>query len=257
MIYADYARIYDRSGQIRFSVLMEIYLQDLLHLHPIPGRSMIDLACGTGTLALMMAKRGWQVLGIDRSLTMLHQARLKAANAGATQVQFAEADMREFAVATPVDLVTCCYDSVNYLLTEADLARCFKAVAGALRPGGLFCFDLATDLFLRNYWRGIEVDEGEGWMQIMQSSYDASTGYSTLKLTGFIEVEPGLFERFREVHVERAYSEQLVRQCLNAAGFEVEAVYDCFTTQPPSERTLREMYVARRVDMDLANADGQ
>lgn len=248
MQYHEYAAIYDRSGQLRFSVLMDLYLQDVLRAHPVVGRAMLDLACGTGTLALLMAERGWQVLGLDRSAAMLEQARRKAAADGeAVTARFAEGDMRDFTLASPVDLVTCCYDTLNYLTDPADLQRCFQSVAQAVAPAGLFCFDLATDFFLQNYWQGVEVDQFDGVTQIMQSHYDASSGCSTLVLTGFVPAGRGRYRRFREVHVERAYSQAEVDALLQAAGFVVEAVYDCFTLQQPHARSLRELYVARQV----------
>ncbi len=245
MIYNRYARIYDHTGQMHFSILMNLYLQDLLRAHPVTGRSVIDLACGTGTLALLMAERGWSVLGIDRSVAMLAEAGHKVAAVAPIDVQLMEADMRDFVVDSPVDLITCCYDSLNYLLTEDDLQHCFNAVARALLPGGLFCFDLVTDFFLQQYWQGIQRDEGDDWSQIMQSSYDPTSGCSTLILTGFVRDDTGAYQRFQEVHVERAYPEASVRVLLEAAGLAVEAVYDCFTTQPPNDRSLRLMYLAR------------
>ncbi|HEX6291611.1 MAG TPA: methyltransferase domain-containing protein [Herpetosiphonaceae bacterium] len=248
MQYDEYAALYDRSGQLSFSVLMELYLRDLLRRHPVAGRALLDLACGTGTLAVMLAEQGWQVVGIDRSAGMLAEARRKAAQrAEPLDLRFVQGDMRDFALARPVDLVTCCYDTLNYLIDEADLRRCLEAVARSLVPGGLFCFDLATDYFLEHYWQGVEVEEFDAAIQVMQSHYDRATGHSTLVLTGFIEVAPGRFRRFREVHVERGYPQATVRALLEAAGFAVEGVYDCFTMQPPNERSLREMYVARRV----------
>ena len=247
MQYNSYAATYDRTGQIQFSVLMNMYLRDLLRAHPVAGTRLLELACGTGTLALMMAERGWQVLGLDRSTAMLEQARAKqAAVPEPLALEFAEGDMRDFAVAAPVDLVTCCFDTLNYLLTEDQLLRCFGAVARALAPGGCFMFDVATDFFLRHYWQGVEFEEWAGVSQAMQSHYDAATGYSTLVLTGFVSTSRGRFRRFREVHIERAYPDATIQRLLRAAGLVVEAVYDCFTTEPPNERSLRLMYVARR-----------
>jgi SAM-dependent methyltransferase len=246
MQYNEYAATYDRSGQLRFSVLMDLYLRDLLRLHPVVGERMLDLACGTGTLALLMAERGWDVLGIDTSLAMLAAAKRKSMQAGCERVRFQQADMRDVVVDTPVDLVTCCYDTLNYLLDQNDLARCFESVTQALAPGGLFCFDLATDYFLRHHWNGVDFEQFDDFAQVMQSHYDEDTGYSTLVLTGFVEQAPGLFTRFREVHIERAYPDATVRLLLAGTGLVVEGVYDCFTMELPNERSLRLMYVARK-----------
>ncbi len=244
--YDAYAAAYDRSGQLQFSILMDVYLRDLLRSHSVPGRRMVDLACGTGTLALLMAERGWTVLGLDNSPAMLaHAEQKQAALNKPVAVQFGQADMRDFTLAAPVDLVTCCFDTLNYLIVEAELARCLAAVARSLVPHGLFCFDLATDYFLRHYWQGVKFEEFDGYSQVMHSHYDGVTGCSTLVLTGFTATSGSSYQRFREVHVERAYPDGLVRQLLMQAGFTVEAVYDCFTLQPPNERSLRLMYVAR------------
>lgn len=247
--YDAYAATYDRSGQLQFSILMDVYLRDLLRVHHVPGQSMVDLACGTGTLALLMAERGWKVLGLDQSLAMLAEAQQKRATlAEPVAVEFSQADMRDFVLPRPVCLVTCCYDTLNYLIDEADMVRCLTSVALALVVDGLFCFDLATDYFLRNYWQGVEFEEFDDFSQVMHSHYDAATGCSTLVLTGFTATGAGRYRRFREVHVERAYPDAVVRQLLVQSGFTVEAVYDCFTLQPPNERSLRLMYVARRQD---------
>jgi SAM-dependent methyltransferase len=249
MQYDQYAAIYDRSGQLTFSVLMDSYLRDLLRVHPVAGRTALDLACGTGTLALMLVERGWRVVGIDQSAAMLAEAERKtAALPASVDVRFMQGDMREIVLDEPVDLVTCCYDTINYLTLESDLLRCFQAVAHALVPGGLFCFDLATDYFLEHHWQGVELEEFAGGVQVMQSHYDHATGNSTLVLTGFAEVAPGRYRRFREVHVERGYPETTVRAHLVAAGLLVEAAYDCFTLQSPNDRSLRVMYIARRVE---------
>jgi ubiquinone/menaquinone biosynthesis C-methylase UbiE len=78
-IYYAYAPFYDGSGQIRFAVLFAHYLLgDILPRHPVAGRRVLDLACGTGTLALILADAGWQVIGIDRSPAMLAIARNRA-----------------------------------------------------------------------------------------------------------------------------------------------------------------------------------
>jgi len=217
-----------------------------LREHPLTGNNLLDLGCGTGTLALLIAERGWQVIGIDRSPAMLHQARRKASRAAVDTVRFVEDDIRAFNLDTSVNLATCCYDTLNYLLDESDLQRCFESVARATVQGGLFCFDLATDYFLRHYWDGTEVAEFRDYTQIMQSHYDAASGCSTLVLTGFVRSKQGSYRRFREIHMQRSYAEATIRTLLEANGFNLEGVYDCFTLHAPYERSLRVMYVARR-----------
>ena len=101
MIYHDYAPFYDGSGQLRFAVLMGQYLRELLDRHPVAGRRALDLACGTGTLALLLADDGWDVTGLDSSAAMLDQADAKAENmATRGQVVFVQGDMRRLTTST-------------------------------------------------------------------------------------------------------------------------------------------------------------
>src|SRR5215208_5518047 len=79
-IYQHYAPFYDGSGQIRFAALMGQYLREVLTRHPVADRRALDLACGTGTLALILADDGWEVVGLDSSAPMLAIARARAAD---------------------------------------------------------------------------------------------------------------------------------------------------------------------------------
>ncbi|HET9221859.1 MAG TPA: class I SAM-dependent methyltransferase [Roseiflexaceae bacterium] len=263
-IYHDYAPFYDGSGQIRFAVLIGQYLREVLARHPVHGRQALDLACGTGTLALILADDGWQVVGMDRSAAMLAIARERAADAG-SQIAFVEGDMRALnakckmqnvagltdnsafcILHSAFDLVTCTYDSLNYLLTEADLASCFAGVAAALRPGGLFFADMNTHHFLEHDWGVCDVLERPGFVQVAQSHFDSANACSTMVLTGFAGDDAHGYQRFDEVHVERAYAPESVASLLEAAGLHVEASYDCFTFQPARERSQRIAWVARK-----------
>ncbi|NWG20250.1 MAG: methyltransferase domain-containing protein [Chloroflexi bacterium] len=263
-IYQSYAPFYDGSGQIRFAVLIGQYiLGDILTRHPVAGRRALDLACGTGTLATVLADTGWDVTGVDRSPAMLAHARARAAASGAAaRLRFIEADMRHLwrdvarARSEPDDLsvlprgafhlVTCTYDSLNYMLTEDDLAACFITAAEALLPGGLFVFDMNTRHFLEHDWGEIEIIERRGFIQLNRSRFDPATACSTMQLTGFVGSDETGYQRFDELHIERAYPPDVVVALLAGAGLAVEAAYDCFTTMPVGERTQRIAWVARK-----------
>lgn len=253
-IYEQYAPFYDLSGQARFTALLSQYLDEVLERHPAAVQRVLDVACGTGTLALILADRGWQIVGVDASVAMLACAHAKAANLEASgQVTFVQGDMRQLDQALAhariqpgFDLVTCTYDSLNYLLIEADLAACFAGVARALRPGGLFVGDMNTRRFLEQSWRSCEVLERPGYIQIEQSFFDPATACSTLALTGFAGSDDQGYARFDEVHVERAYPPEHVHSLLETAGLQVEAAYECFTFMPANPHAVRVMWVARK-----------
>lgn len=250
-IYQQYARFYDGSGHIRFAVIMGEYLMSVLQRHLVPGRRVLDLACGTGTLALYLAERGWDVVGLDRSAAMLEIARAKATTVEwGANIRFVQGDMRQLPPEVldqpPFDLVTCTYDSLNYLLNEQSLAACFASVAWVLRPGGAFIADMNTPYFLQSDGDRCEALEYPGFFQVSQSSYEAATMCSTLRLTWFVDDDRGHYTRFDETHIERAYPFATLERLLDEAGLDIEAVYDCFTFQPPHEQAQRLLWVARQ-----------
>lgn len=248
-IYERYAPLYDASGQVRFALLTHIYLRELLARHPVAGRRALDLACGTGTLALLLANEGWSVTGLDGSAEMLAQAAAKAAGPAAARARFVQGDMRRADKVVPAasfDLATCTYDSLNYMLGEDDLAACFAAAARALAPGGLYVADMNTRHFLEHDWGECLVREQDGYVQIERSRFDPGRETNTMLLTGFVGDDQGGYERFDELHVERAYPPELVGDLLAAAGLRVEAMYDSFTFNPPGPHTQRIFWAARR-----------
>jgi ubiquinone/menaquinone biosynthesis C-methylase UbiE len=272
MIYHDYAPFYDGSGQLRFAVLMGQYLRELLERHPVAGRRALDVACGTGTLALLLAEHGWDVTGLDSSAAMLEQARAKAEHMPTPgRVAFVQGDMRalptddrrpatdggrlqiddlsSFALRPlSFDLVTCVYDSLNYLLDERELAACFEGMARVLAPGGLLVADMNSRSFLEHDWGTCEVIEQPGFIQVTQSYFDPAAVCSTMVLSCFSGDDQRGYTRFDETHIERAYAPDLVERLLHSAGLELEALYDCFTFQPIADRTQRFAWVARKPD---------
>jgi SAM-dependent methyltransferase len=273
MIYHDYAPFYDGSGQLRFAVLFGQYLCELLERHPVAGRRALDLACGTGTLVLLLSDAGWDVIGLDSSAAMLDQANAKAENmATYGQVVFVQGDMRALPTndersttndqrsqidtlssfvlrPSSFNLVTCVYDSLNYLLDERELAVCFEGVACVLAPGGLLVADMNTRYFLEHDWGTCEVIEQAGLVQVRQSYFDPAAAYSTMVLSGFAGDDQHGYMRFNETHIERAYAPEVVERLLHSAGLEVEALYDCFTFQPITEHTQRFAWVARKPEL--------
>ena len=242
-IYDRYADIYDRSGQVSFSLRMIPYLLEVLDRRGFAGASMLDLACGTGTVAVAFAGRGWQVYGVDGSAQMLAHARRQADEAGAN-VWFSQQDMRSFVLPQRVDLVTCLYDSLNYLLTAEDLQATCVRVAAALKPDGLFVFDMNTIWALAELWdSNTYFHEVAGLSIIMQSEYDKEAHTASVRVIAFAPRDD-LFERIEETHIERAYPERTIVAALDRSGLQVLDRYECFTTDPPTSRSPRILWIA-------------
>ncbi len=240
-MYEELAEIYERAGFARFSRQMAPHMAGLIRQRAPSAHRICDLACGTGEAAVHLAQQGFDVVGLDASARMLAQARPKAEAAG-VHVQWLQADARDFVLQRPVDVVTCMYDALNYLLTEDDLLSAFRAVQGCLQPGGLFIFDMNTRGGLAEKWgtdERVETPE-EDLCVIWQSAYDHETDVNTVVLTAFVRERGGLFRRIREVHRERGYPVTRVRALLDAAGLRVVALgdVDLRPLQPDTDRFL-------------------
>jgi SAM-dependent methyltransferase len=248
--YEHLATVYDVAGWGDFAermaerVLALAAEHDLSQIHHI-----VDVACGTGIAAAQFAQAGYRVTGLDRAPQMLAQARQRVAEAGLQEVTFLEADMCDFTLDQPADLVTCMYDSLNYLLEETDLAAAFRCAAAALRPGGLYIFDMNTLFGLAEGWGSRVFIHGDSDDQFIvgHTCWDHETSINTLVFHGFIR-RGEMWERFAETHAERGYPVAKICALLEQAGLTVLTLYD---TQPegaaePGPEMGRLLVVARR-----------
>lgn len=242
-IYERYAEIYDQVGQSRFSRRMAQFTVGLLERLALPQGRILDLACGTGEAALHLAQAGYDVVGVDASAAMLERARQKTTEAGLS-IPFLHQDMRSFEVDGLVDVVTCFYDSLNYLLHPEELQEVCNRVASALAPGGLLVCDLNTAVGLARDWSGqvyLEVDK-EGIIGIHRTCYDEETHISEVHLTYLVR-HGETWERFDELHAQRGYARAEVETVLDRAGLGVFLTLDG-KFNPPGPEAKRLIYVA-------------
>lgn len=244
--YGPLARVYDRLVQgVDFEAFAD-YVQEILGHFRIVAWSAADLACGTGSTALPLVRRGFVVTGVDISGEMLALAREKAWRLG-LDLTLEQADMRSFSLPGPVDLVTCFHDGLNYLADNADLLQTFTRVRLALKPGGLFIFDLNTLGWLDTPGNGEEesVFTDRDWGLTWRSRYDRDRRSWQIDLAGWI-LEDGEMVPFAESHREQAFSPGEVEAALTTAGLSLLAVYRPFTLEPATPADRRCFYVARR-----------
>ena len=210
---------------------------------------VVDVACGTGVAAAKFAAAGYRVTGVDRSPPMLDQARQRIDEAGLDQVTLVEADMRDFCLDEPADLVTCMYDSLNYLLAEADLLAAFRSAAAALRSGGLYIFDMNTIYGLAEGWgtRDFVRWDSDDCFIVGCTSWDYETLTNTVTFHGFIR-QGDLWKRFVEPHTQRGYPVTTIRALLEEAGLTVLTVLDPRggKAEEPMPETGRVLVVARK-----------
>lgn len=208
------------------------FLERLFRGSRIPVRSVLDLACGTGTIACLLAERGYEVIATDGSEEMLTQAAAKAAGLEAPPL-FLHQAMPRLRLLQPVDAVVSTLDSLNYLTRERDLRETFCRVRRWLKPGGLFLFDVNTPYKLRRMDRQLYMDETEESLCVWRTFFSERRQVCTYQVDLFRLRPGGAWDRSFEEHRERAWSEAFLREALGGAGFSSVRLTGDLTDKPP------------------------
>jgi len=209
---------------------------------------VLDLGCGTGSMTLELARRGYDMIGIDNSADMLSRAYERKWDEGLENVLLLQQDMRSFELYGTVGAVVSCLDCMNYLTTPEALAACFALVHNYLDTDGIFLFDVNTPYkFEHVYGDNAYVLEDEvegrsvfcGW----QNHFDKASGLCQFDLSIFEEQEDGSYRRADESQTERCYDERTLRAVLEAAGFSVLGIFGDMRFSAPAPDCER-WYVA-------------
>ncbi len=248
MAYEFLAASYDRlTGDIPYEDILAFY-DRLLARRGLTPASALDLACGTGSMALLMAQRGWSVLGCDQSEEMLTQADEKAMELDHPPY-FIRQRMQRLSLPQPVDLVVCCLDGINYVTRPQDLRETFSRVLRALNPGGLFIFDINTETKLRGLDGQIFLDEDDDVFCLWRADFDEGERICTYGMDIFRR-RGKLWERRREEHREHAYRVDELTGWLAQAGFSAVEVFGDRRLAPPEPQEQRIFLCAQKPGMD-------
>ena len=206
--------------------------------------SVVDLGCGTGSLTAELTVRGYRMTGVDLSEDMLAVAADKCAELEPAPL-FLRQDMSKLTLLEEPDAVVCCLDSLNYVTKPAAVQRTFRRVYDALRPGGLFIFDVRTPEFLRAMDGQVFLDEDDDVYCVWRGEFDEQTNICTYAMDLFTRTGD-VWQRSYEEHREYAYSAQQLVGYLKAAGFTSIAVYGDRTFAAPAEGEQRIYLKARK-----------
>ena len=193
------------------------YLEAHFRRKGLPGRTVLDLACGTGSLTWELAARGYEMIGGDRSPEMLAEAAAKGREDVETPPIFLCQSMDRLDLYGTIDACVCCLDSVNYVTDPRQLKKAFARVWLFLMPGGLFLFDINTPSKLRGLDGQVFLDETEDTYCVWRTEYHR--GLCTYYMDLFDRRRDGAWQRELEIHRQRAYTTEELTGWLRAAGF--------------------------------------
>lgn len=246
--YSRFAAAYDKIMENVDYVRWTNYMEDLFEYYDHHPKRILDLACGTGSVTVPLAQRGYEMWGLDRAVEMLEQAKKKAARAGVS-IQFVQGDMRDFALPVVFDAVLCLYDSINYAVNLAQLGQVFDCVHRALELQGLFIFDVTTERnIVRNFHLQTFAENEEGFSYIWKNIYSHRDKICRTFLTFFLKV-PGseYYQKYEEVHIQKIFEVDEVKKLLSQKGFKMLAAYDAFTFNRWHRHSDRINFVARKI----------
>lgn len=231
--------------------------------------TILDLGCGTGTLTELLARKGYDMIGIDNAREMLQIAIEKRAQSG-LDILYLLQDMREFELYGTVGAVVSVCDSVNYLLEEEDILQTFRLVNNYLYPRGVFIFDFNTVYKYATVIGDTTIAENrEECSFIWENYYHEEEEINEYDLTIFVraDVDPGdaceqddldektdydacgvepLFRRFQETHYQRGYCLEQMKRLVEQSGLEFVEALDADTHGAVCDESERIYIVARK-----------
>ena len=246
MAYENLAGCYDQFTRDVDYVRWADYLERHFARSALPIHTVLDLACGTGSLTLELARRGYEMIGVDQSEEMLAQAAEKCRQASEIPPLFLHQSMDKLDLYGTSDACVCCLDSVNYVTSPQKLERAFQRVHTFLMPGGLFMFDVNTPDKLRALDGQVFLDESADAYCVWRADYSARRRVCTYGMDLFTLEPDGRWSRAEELHEEYAYEPDELEALLVRAGFSRIKQYGERKLRAPKAGEGRIFFAARK-----------
>ena len=223
------------------------YIEKHFKRRSLPGNTVLDLACGTGSLTLELARRGYEMIGVDLSPDMLAEAAEKNRGAAPVEPIFLCQSMDRLDLYGTIDACVCCLDSVNYVTDPKKLRRAFERVHLFLMPGGLFLFDINTPAKLESLDGQVFLDETEDTYCVWRAEYSKRRRVCSYFMDLFrLDEQTGAWDRGEELHEEYAYTPEELTEYLRQAGFRDIRQFGDRKLRPPVPGEGRIFFAARK-----------
>ena len=234
--YHNLAISYDRlTNDVDYSAVVDFY-GEILRKEGLHPRTAVDLACGTGSVSVLLAKQGMSVTGVDMSEEMLTVACEKAWELENPPL-FVCQKLQALRLPRGVDLAVCALDSLDYITDPADCQKAIRRVYRALNPGGVFIFDVNTPEKLRAMDGQVFLDEDDDVFCVWRGEFDEQTNICSYGMDLF-QRRGQVWQRSFEEHQEYAYSIQQLTDYLKQAGFTSIGVYGDRKAAPENKTSI-------------------
>ncbi len=231
--YEALAGVYDAlTGDVGYEKRAD-YIEKLFLKSRVPVHTVLDLACGTGSMTALLTERGYELIAVDESPDMLAAAREKAADLTGEPPVFLNQSMEALDLYGTVDAAICCLDSLNYLAGPREVQKTFQRLHLFISPGGLLVFDINSAAMLRELDGQVFLDEQEDVYCVWRPEFEKRSRVCTYWMDIFTQRTDGAWERSVEQHRQKAYEVEELRAWLLEAGFTHIRTYgDCRMSAP-------------------------
>ena len=245
--YSSLAEVYDLLNiGCDYSAYAKFLGNEISKNQAVNTKLVLDLACGTGKLTLLLRNLGYDMTGIDISEEMLSIAREECRKKEISDVLWLCQDMSDFELYGTVDACVCCLDSINYLTRLSDVKRCFELIYNYLVPDGIFIFDVNTPHRFKNvYGNNDYILENSGALCAWQNEYNERSKLCRFYLSIFTENENGTYTRKDEIQTEKCYSKKQLEKALIDTGFEILGVYGDLSLSPATDTDEKWYFTVR------------
>lgn len=245
MAYGEFANIYDEL--IYEDINYDKVAQKIITLcteNSINFEDYLDLACGTGNVAIKVAKHFKNTYAVDLSDDMLNIAFDKFKK-NKIKAKVICQDMCELSLNNKFNLITSVLDSTNYITEDEDLFEYFRKVYEHLKEDGLFIFDINSYYKLSTILGdNIYTYSSDEIFYTWENSFEEEV--LNMFLTFFVKQDNGLYEKFEEEHFERAYKEEYIEQVLEKCGFKLLKKFAGYSDKKVEENSERILYIASK-----------
>ena len=242
--YKNLAASYDRlTNDVDYEATVAFY-EEILRREGVTPRTVVDLACGTGSVTEILARKGYRVTGVDMSEEMLTEAAMKTMNLEQPPMYSCQR-LQNLRLPRGVDMAVCALDSLDYILDPEDCKEAIRRAYKALNPGGIFIFDVNTPEKLRAMDDQIFLDEDDEVYCVWRGEFDEETNICSYGMDLF-QREGNMWRRSFEEHREYAYSQEQLTRFLKDAGFTHIEVYADRLFEAPRAGEQRIYFKARK-----------
>ncbi len=241
--YREFALLYDEIvGEYAFECWKENF-EIIARRFNISFDIAADIACGTGLAVTYLKSKCERVYGVDASPWMLDVAKTRVSS---PDIILLEQNFTELNLPESVDLLTCNFDSLNYLLEENEVEITLRKFASSLKPRGWAIFDLNTENELRLAdGLSVEVHRSSRGVSIWESDWNDKKKILTIRMTNFIKQKKNFYIMKSEIHRERAYSLDYLKSVILDSGFKELHAFDASDLGGVTGNTRRIQFVCR------------